>query len=45
MDSPPPCPFITPEEEIKPIETKTFNIKSDKNREFIILLENYGAFF
>ena len=43
MDSPPPCPFITPEAELKPIETKTFNIKSDKNREFIILLENNGV--
>ena len=43
MDNPPPCAFITPEAETKPIEIKTFKIKSDKNREFIILLENNGA--
>ena len=43
MDNPPPCAIITPEAETKPIESKTFNIKSDKNREFIILLENNGV--
>ena len=43
MENPPPCAFMTPLKESKPIETKTFNIKSDKNRESIILLGNNGT--
>ena len=42
MENAPPCVLLTPKEE-KPLESKFFDVKSEKNTEYKILLQNTGS--